>query len=173
LKSKKKGRHKPLPYPIVYHNPESSTIPIIVGSKIRLATVLVCGRILKTEETMRINDEQLLREMRSNKEKHLRVNCYKVKYMKFDGKHEELLFNQGYDHSTDIYNPFFVRVYRNGSYYHSGAGETIEAAYNDLITSLIQYKDKAETERNEAQAKLAKIIGIIAPDFQDEYDDRL
>lgn len=120
----------------------------------------------------RINDESLLRELRKNTEKHKRVNAYKVKYMKFDGTHEELLFKQGYDASTDVYNPFFIRIYDSkGSYIHSGSSSTIEGAYNSLITSLIKYKQKAEGERNEANGKLAQIMGIIKPD-SDEDDDR-
>jgi hypothetical protein len=122
---------------------------------------------------MRINDEQLLREMRKNTEKHKRVNSYKVNYMKHNGENEELTFNQGYDASTDVYNPFFVRVYNSqGSYIMGGTNSTIEGAYNRLITSLIQYKLKAETERNQAYVKLSKIMGIIAPDLEDEIDDR-
>lgn len=121
---------------------------------------------------MRINDEQLLRDMRKNTEKHKRVNSYKVKYMKTDGKYEELTFNQGYDASTDVYNPFFVRVYGDNGYIMGGTAPNIEDAYNKLITSLIQYKLKAETERNAAYAKLSKIMGIIAPDLEEEYDDR-
>lgn len=121
---------------------------------------------------MRINDEQLLRDIRKNTEKHKRVNSYKVKYMKHDGKYEELTFNQGYDASMDVYNPFFVRVYGDNGYIMGGSAPNIEGAYNKLITSLIQYKLKAETERNQAYVKLSKIMGIIAPDLEDEIDDR-
>jgi uncharacterized protein YggL (DUF469 family) len=122
---------------------------------------------------MRINDEQLLKDMRKNTEKHLRVNSYKIEYHNFNGKRVELTFNQGYDHSTDVYNPFFVRVYDENGYVMGGTNSTIEGAYNSLITQLIQYKHKAETERNEARSKLAKIHGIIAPESDDdEYDDR-
>ena len=122
---------------------------------------------------MRINDESVLRELRKNKEKNKRINAYKVNYLRIDGQKVDLLFNQGYDASTDYYNPFFVRVYNEaGSYIMGGSSGTIEGAYNELITQLIQYKDKAENERNEAYLKLSKILGILVPTDDNELDER-
>lgn len=114
---------------------------------------------------MRSNDEAWLKEIRKNSEKNKRVNSYKIKY-----NDEELTFNQGYDHSTDIYNPFFIRVYNSkGSYIMSGSGPTIEDSYNSLITSLIEYMTKSQNERDEANSKISKILGVIG--VADEADD--
>lgn len=112
--------------------------------------------------------------MRKNKLKHHRVNSYKVNHLNFNGEIEELTFQQGYDASTDAYNPFFIRVYNGkGQYLHSASASTIEGAYNALITSLIRYKLKAEDERNDANSKLSQIFGIVKPESDDEeYDDR-
>jgi hypothetical protein len=121
---------------------------------------------------MRINEVELLKELRKNTDKSKRVNSYKVKYLKFSGEYEELIFNQGYDAGTDCYNPFFVRVYSSDkNYLISGSADSIENSYNSLITSLIQYKDKAEKERDEANVKLAKILGVFDIDA-DELDER-
>lgn len=121
---------------------------------------------------MRINDENLLREMRKDTDKSKRVNSYKVKYMKFNGEYEELTFKQGYDASIDVHNPFFVRVYGSGNEgcIASGSGYGIENAYNTLITQLILYKTRAENERNSANLKLAQIHGIIRPETEDDVD---
>jgi hypothetical protein len=151
-----------------------------VSTKIDLTNVkdkiikLCYNELTNKEKEMRINDENLLREMRKNTEKNKRVNIYNVKYRKHNNEEVELLFNQGYDASTDVYNPFFVRVYNEkGSYVMGGTNSTIEGAYNRLITQLILYKEKAETERNEAYVKLSKILAIIAPNIdEDEIDDR-
>ena len=123
---------------------------------------------------MRINDENILKEMRKNTDKSKRVNSYKVKYMKFNGQYEELTFNQGYDASTDCYNPFFICVYNsNNSSIISSSGSTIENAYNSLITSLIQYEGEAIRQREKYNAKLAKINGILNPDSDDDdFDNR-
>ena len=118
---------------------------------------------------MRINDENVLKELRKNTEKSKRINSYKVNYMKHNGEYEQLTFNQGYDHSTDIYNPFFVRVYdSNGSCVHSGAGSTIENSYNSLITSLILYLTKTTMDLNSANSKMSQIVGIIRPNIDDD-----
>jgi hypothetical protein len=118
---------------------------------------------------MRINDENILKELRKNKEKNKRINSYKVRYMKHNGVYEELLFNQGYDHSCDVYNPFFVRVYDSkGNYIHSGCGSTIENSYNGLISSLILYLEDARNKLNYQTVKLSEIQKIINPNYGDE-----
>lgn len=112
---------------------------------------------------MRINEENILKEMRKSQEKSKRINSYKVSFMQFNGKNEDLTFNQGYDASTDVFNPFFVRVYKDKNYIMSGTGDNIEKSYNSLITQLIQYKEKAEIERNTAIDKLSQVYKIINP----------
>lgn len=113
---------------------------------------------------MRINDENTLREMRKDSDKSKRRNSYKVKVLKFNGERVEYTFQQFYDHSYDVYNPFKIWVYdEKGSNIASGSGPTIEDSYNNMIIDLIEYRDLAREERNESNNKLGKIIGIVSP----------
>lgn len=113
---------------------------------------------------MRIHDDNALREMKKNEDKSKRENNYKVKMLWMNGTKEELTFRQYYDHSCDVYNPFHINVYDSkGNYITSGCGPTIEDSYNNLITSLIQYKSKAEKERNKANEMLSKIVSVVSP----------
>ena len=103
---------------------------------------------------MRIHDEIILKAMKKNENKSERRNNYKVKYLKPNGKYEELTFSQYYDHSCDCYNPFHVNVYsESGDNIMSGCGPSIESSYNSLITQLIIYmtqyrEEKAESNNN-------------------------
>lgn len=121
---------------------------------------------------MRINDENILREMRKNEDKNKRKNSYKVEMRLHNGNKEKLTFLQYYDHSCDIYNPFHINVYNNkGDYIHSGSGATIEDSYNNLITSLILYMNKAKEENHISNDKLTKILGICCPEINGESEN--
>jgi hypothetical protein len=119
---------------------------------------------------MRINDNALLKEMKKNPDKSQRYNNYKVSYLKMNGTKEELSFKQYYDHSTDIYNPYHVNVYDSkGNNVMGGCGPTIEDSYNSLVTQLIQYMQKAESDRNTANQKLNQILAVVSP--ESDLDD--
>ena len=113
---------------------------------------------------MRINDENLLREMRKNPDKRKRVNSY---------EHRGLLYNQGYDHSTDVYNPFFVHVYKDNSYLMGGSGATIEEAYHNLIHQSLLYMQQYRDERNDYANKVGQVLSIFKKEIQEDfgYDD--
>lgn len=113
---------------------------------------------------MRITDENTLREMRKDSDKSKRKNSYKVNVLKFNGERVEYTFQQFYDHSCDVYNPFIVYVYdENGSNIASGSGSSIEDSYNNMIISLIQYRDQSREERDNSNKKLGKIIEVVKP----------
>ena len=68
---------------------------------------------------MKINDSDKLKELRKDPIKSNRRHSY---------EHKNVLFNQYYDHSTDIRNPYHVNLYVNGDYAHGASGVTIVAS---------------------------------------------
>lgn len=114
---------------------------------------------------MRINDENILRDMRKNKEKSQRENCY---------EHRGLKYRQFYDASTDAYRPYKIYVYQNGTYVGGGCGTNIEESYNDAIASTLLFQLQYLKERNELIQRVGQAMSILSPQSDtDDNDDRL
>ncbi len=109
-----------------------------------------------------IYNEQELKDLRNNIDKSKRANYYELK---------GFTYKQFYDHSTDVYNPFKVYVYKDNGYVMGGVGPTIEAAYHNLILSSIEYMEKYKQERNELINKVAKVNSILNPDKDEDEND--
>ena len=90
-------------------------------------------------------------------------------------EHRGLLYNQCYDPSTDVYNPYRIYVYHKDkagswTYSHSASGPSIMESILNLSHSLIKYSNQYIDERNALINKVAQVNAILAP--ADEIDDR-